>query len=63
MGLYYTTMKKTYNTPETLITRVNVERMVASSPQLKDTNANQGFGMDTKQRGDWDIWGSQPFKN
>jgi len=56
-------MKKTYNTPETLITRVNVERMVASSPQLTDTNANQGFGMDTKQRGEWDIWGDQPFKN
>ncbi len=53
-------MKKTYIIPETLITRVNVERMVAASPYTTDTVADQTYGMDVKQdrvsRQDYNVW-------
>ena len=53
-------MKKTYIIPETLITRVNVERMVAASPGITETVAVQEYGMEVKQdrgyRQDYNVW-------
>lgn len=49
-------MKKIYIQPAILITRVNVERMVASSPYTTEEVAEQAYGMDTKEEEDWELW-------
>lgn len=52
-------MKKTYIKPELNIQVIQLTGMLATSgPDLKDSVANDSYGMDAKSFGNWDIWGS-----
>ena len=53
-------MKKIYISPVVQVITIISESklMVGSNLDLNNDSADQGYGMDSKSSGDWDIWSS-----